>query len=113
MTTISGDLVDVTNLVPGSLLDVETKTRHYLIECLGGNAVRISGHPEYCPEPVAAQLQGSIGKEGTLAFGVVGQGMKLMVYLNGRRPVTTSRVVKIRMDRPKSAPVTRSSPSLN
>ena len=51
MTTISGALVDVKNLIPGSLLDVETKSRHYHIECLGGNAVRISGHLEYRPHP--------------------------------------------------------------
>ena len=41
--------VDLKNLSLGSLIDVETKSRHYQIECLGGNAIRISGHPEYCP----------------------------------------------------------------
>jgi hypothetical protein len=112
MTTISGALVDVKNLIPGSLLDVETKSRHYRIEYLGGNAIRISGHPEYCPEPVTAHLQGSIDKEGELEFGVIGRGMRLMVFLNNQRPVTTSRVVNIRLDRPKTPPL-KSSSSVN
>ena len=43
----SVEMVDCQNLTPGSLLDVETKTRHYKIECLGGNKIRISGHPEF------------------------------------------------------------------
>ena len=111
MTTLSGALVDVTHLVPGSLLDVETKTRHYRIECLGGNAVRISGHPEYCPDPVPAHLQGSIDKEGALEFGMIGRGMRLMVYLNNR-PVTTTRVVSIRLEQPKTPPL-KSSSSMN
>jgi hypothetical protein len=112
MTTLSGPLVDITNLIPGSLLDIETKSRHYFIECLGGNAVRISGHPEYCPDPVPAQLQGSIDKQGVLEFGIIGRGMRLMVYLNNNRPVTTSRIVNIRLDRPKAPPL-KSSSSMN
>jgi hypothetical protein len=112
MTTLSGAFVDVKNLIPGSLLDVETKTRHYRIECVGGNEVRISGHPEHCPDPVLARLHGSIGKEGVFEFGMIGRGMRLMVFLNNNRPVTTSRVVSIRLDRPKSPPL-KSSSSMN
>jgi hypothetical protein len=41
----STELVDCKSLAQGSLIDVETKSRHYWIECLGGNAIRISGHP--------------------------------------------------------------------
>ena len=88
------------SLAPGSLIDVETKSRHYRIECLGGNAIRISGHPSYCPEPTAAHLQGSIDKEGVFNFGQIGPGMRLMVMLDDRRPVTTSSVVKVRVERP-------------
>jgi hypothetical protein len=56
----SAELVDCKSLLRGSLIDVETKSRHYRIECLGGNAIRIAGHPEYCPNPVPAQLHGSV-----------------------------------------------------
>jgi hypothetical protein len=50
---ISAEFIDCADLPPGSLLEVETKNRHYQIECLGGSAIRISGHPEYCPTPAA------------------------------------------------------------
>src|SRR5262249_33770276 len=60
---------------PGSRIEVETKSGHYQIECLGENAVRISGHPEYCPNPVPARLHGSLDQEGVLEFGLIGRGM--------------------------------------
>lgn len=60
----SAELLDCTNLQPGSLIDIETKSRRYHIECLGGNAVQISGHPEYCPNTVTAHLEGSFDKKG-------------------------------------------------
>src|SRR6476620_5893049 len=92
--------VHLKSLMTGSLIDVETKSRHYHIECLGGNAIRISGHPEYCPEPVPARLHGSVDKQGALEFGVISRGMSLRFLLEGR-PVTTTRVVRLRVDRPK------------
>ena len=90
--------VDVNHLSPGSFIDVETKSRHYHIECLGGNAIRISGHPDYCPDPVPAQLHGSIDKEGTVESGHIGRGQRLMFLLNDDRPVVTSRVVSVHVD---------------
>ena len=99
----SAELVDCTNLASGSVIDVETRSRHYRIECRGGNAIRISGHPEYCPEPVSARLHGSVDKQGALEFGVIGRGMRLQFMLEDRRPVTTSRVVRLRVDQPKPA----------
>jgi hypothetical protein len=62
--------VDLKMLKLGSLIDVETKSRHYHIECLGGNAIRISGHPEYCPQPMPAQLHGSIDQERRVGVGL-------------------------------------------
>jgi hypothetical protein len=93
--------VDLGNLRPGSLIDVETKSRHYYIECLGGDAIRISGHPEYCPEPVRAHLEG-----------VIECGRRMKFFLNDYRPVTTTRIVSLHVDQSKAAPL-KSSPSLN
>ena len=98
----SAELVDCKSLVRGSLIDVETKSRHR-IECLGGNAIRISGHPEYCPDPVPAQLHGSVDKEGILELGLIGRGMRLMFLLDEHHPVTTSRVLSVHVDQPKVA----------
>lgn len=95
------ETVNLESLLPGSLIDVETKSRHYQIECLGGRAIRISGHPEYCPQPSPAQLQGSLDKEGVLELGLIGPGMRLMFFLNDH-PFTTSRVVSVHVDEPKA-----------
>ena len=99
--TISTELLDLKNLGPRSSIDVETKSRHYKIECLGGNAIRISGHPEYCPEPVPAWLHGSIGRGGDLEFGVIGRGKRLVFLLDEpRRPITTSKVLHVHIRQP-------------
>ena len=104
--------VDLKNLMPGSLIDVETTSRHYQIECLGGNSIRISGHPEYCPQPMPAQLQGSIDKEGELEFGFIEPGMKLMFFLNGNRPVKTSKIISVHVAPPKAVQP-KTSPSIH
>src|SRR5712691_7106346 len=98
----SSELIDCTSLARGCLIDVETKSRHYRIECLGWKAIRISGHPEYCPDPVPAQLQGSVDKEGILELGLIGRGRRLMFLLDEHRPVTTSMVLSVRVDQPKA-----------
>jgi len=105
----SAEFLDCSNLPPGSLIDVETKSRHYQIECLGGNAVRISGHPEYCPEPVAAHLEGSYDRENGLEWGLIGRGKRMVFLLGDHHPVTTSKVLSIHVHQgkptqPKSSP---------
>ena len=107
----SAEFVDCRSLLRGSLIDVETKSRHYRIECLGGNAIRISGHPEYCPDAVPAQLHGSVDKEGVLELGLIGRGMRLMFLLNEHRPITTSRVLHVHVDQPQVVQP-KSSPSI-
>ncbi len=85
--------VELKSLRPGSLIDVETVSRHYHIEFLGGEALRISGHPKYCPVPVPAHLQGS----------VVEPGMRLLLFLNDSHPIITSKVVSVHVDPPEAA----------
>lgn len=92
--------VNLKTLAWGSLIDVETKSRHYRIECLGGDAVRISGHPEHCPRPVSAQLKGSINEHGMLELGLIKRGMRIMIRLNEHLSLTTSTVVSIHVDQP-------------
>lgn len=109
--------MNLQDLRPGTLIDVETKSRHYRIEYLGGTAIRISGHPDYCPTPTPAHLHGSIANDGTLEFGQIEPGMKLMFFLNDNRAVTTSRIMSVRVanpdrNQPASAPPP-SSPSIH
>jgi hypothetical protein len=86
----STEFVDCAKLPAGCLLEVETRNRQYQIECLGGGAIRISGHPEYCPAPVAGKVVGSI----------IERGQHLQVILGDRRPVTTSCVTRLRVKQP-------------
>lgn len=89
----SAEFINCHELPAGSRLLVETKNRQYEIECLGGSAVRISGHPEYCPTPVPGRM---------LESGIVERGKHLQFLLEDRRPVTTSRILRLRVDRPKA-----------
>jgi len=90
--------VNLKSLAWGSLIDVETKSRHYRIECLGGDTIRISGHPEHCPRPVSAQLKGSINEHGVLELGLIKRGMRIMIRLNEHLSLTTSTVISIQVD---------------
>jgi hypothetical protein len=97
MTSVES--IDCKSLERGSLVDVETLSRHYQIECLGGNAIRISGHPEFCPAPVPGRLEGSFDKNGAFEMGRIECGMRLRLLL-GNCPLTTSKVVSVRVDQP-------------
>jgi hypothetical protein len=105
MTT--AEYVDCLSLPPGSTLDVETRNRRYRIECLGGRHIRISGHPDLCPTPVPGTLAGSSDKSGALEPGLIGAGRYLQFLLNNR-PVTTTRVLKVRVDRAAARPTSAS-----
>ena len=95
--------VDFKTLAPGCVVDVETKSRHYLIECLGGNAMRISGHPQYCPDPVKAELQGSVDLAGEVETGCIRPGKHMAFMLDEHIPMTTSKVLSVHVDQPDSS----------
>jgi hypothetical protein len=98
---MSTEMLDCNSLASGSLIDVETKSRHYRIECLGGTAIRVSGHPQYCPDPVAATLQGSVDQDGILEEGFIGCGKRVIFLLDHAHPITTSRVLNVQVEQPK------------
>ena len=91
--TTSQERLELAKLPPGSVVDVETKNRHYRIETMGGSKVRISGHPTFCPSPVSAHLHGSIDGEGFCDTGSITTGRRLMFLMGNHRPVTTTRVL--------------------
>jgi hypothetical protein len=41
------------------VLEIQTQHHHYRAVTLSENSVLISGHPEYCPEPVLVAIAGS------------------------------------------------------
>jgi hypothetical protein len=93
--------VNLTSLTPGCLIDIETKSRHYRVECLGGDTIRVSGHPDHCPRPVSARLKGSINEYGVLELGLIKRGMRIMFRLNKHLSITTSTVISVHVDQPK------------
>jgi hypothetical protein len=98
--SVSGVYLD--HVSPGSTIDLETKSRHYRIECLGGDKIRISGHPRLCPTPILAQLWGSILESGRFETGFLGQGMRLVFRpFNEQLPITTSEIANIRVESPR------------
>jgi hypothetical protein len=85
--------VYITELEKGSVIDIETKSRHYSVEYLGGDRVRISGHPQWCPTPVVVRLEGSLRNSGAFEPGFVGTGMHIVFQrFDDRPPVTTTEV---------------------
>ena len=90
--------VELKSLSPGSQVDVETRSRHYRIEALGGNSMRISGHPRFCPNPTLAELQGSADQVGRFEAGRIEPGKHLVFLLDSESPVTTSEVVSVRVE---------------
>jgi hypothetical protein len=104
---LSSEMLDFRNLPTGSRIDLETSSRHYQIEIAAGGSVRISGHPEFCPDLTPAELRGSLSPQGILD-GVIGKGMRLSLLLDHFRPMTTSRVLSIHVDPAKPAPLSAS-----
>jgi hypothetical protein len=80
----------------GSMVEVKTRRRRYSLENYGNGQVLISGHPEYCPQPVLVTLNGSTWGGPALKMGFIGRGM----FLEFRHPVygviRSSRIEAIR-----------------
>jgi len=95
-TTESTGGIYLHELHRGSVIDVETQSHHYRIEYLGGDDIRISGHPSLCPSPVPAHLRGSLGPGGTLQEGYVGRGLRLSFQReNDELGVVTSPITDV------------------
>jgi hypothetical protein len=101
----STESVDCIGLPPGSLVVVKTENRIYRIECLGGSAVRISGHPEYCPTPVPGLLQGSTSEGDSLQAGIIECGRRVRFLLDNQGPLITTKVMSVRVEYATAAPM--------
>jgi len=83
-------------LRPGDALQVETRNRSYRLEYQGGSQVMISGHPEFCPEPVLVELCGSNWGGSMLKALFIGRGMHLEFRHPVHRTIVTSPVLDIK-----------------
>ena len=69
--------VDIDEVPVGAVLEIETGHTTYILENRGGGNVLISGHPEYCPEPVLVRFHGSVGGTAPLNMGRIEPGLKM------------------------------------
>lgn len=80
----------------GTQLIVQTVNRQYLLEAREGCEALLSGHPEYCPEPVDVTLYGSRSRKARLLPGFIGLGQCLVLVHPSGRFIRTTRVREVR-----------------
>ena len=85
------------DLSPSTVLLIETKHHSYTAVVLGGSQALISGHPQYCPQPVQVNISGSTWGGSMLKMRYVGRGMHLeFSHPDYRTPIITSPIKEIR-----------------
>jgi hypothetical protein len=88
------------DLAEGTMLDVETRHHTYHVKNLGDGRALVSGHPEYCPEPVQVEMIGSSvgGEFPRMRF--LAKGASLEFWHPERGIVRTSRILEVRERKP-------------
>ncbi len=84
------------HLPAGSLLEVETQNRRYVLENQGDGKALIAGHPEFCPQPVLVEVHGSTWGGSMLKMGFLGRGMRLEFRHPAHGIIHTSLIQEIR-----------------
>jgi hypothetical protein len=84
------------HLLPGDLLEIETRDWICTMEYRGDHRARISGHPRFCPDPVEVLVCGSTWGGSLLKQHFIGRGMHLEVMHPVYQRIVTSRIVEIR-----------------
>jgi hypothetical protein len=84
-------------LPPDTVLQIRTQHHFYTALFLGEGAALISGHPEYCPEPVQVTIAGSTWGGSMLKMRFIGRGMHLEFHHPAySTPIITSAIQEIR-----------------
>jgi hypothetical protein len=86
----------IDRLPAGTRLAVRTAHTPYLIETRGGCEALISGHPDYCPEPVIVAVHGSTRSRWMIKPRFIGCGMQLEFRHPLRGIIRTSRICAVR-----------------
>jgi hypothetical protein len=86
------------DLPDAAMLEVETSNRAYRLTVYSDGSAWISGHPDYCPEPVLVQINGCNWGGSMLKIAYLGRGM----HLEFRHPeyegsIITSPIQDIRL----------------
>ena len=85
------------DLLPSTVLQIQTMHHCYTAVLLGGSDALISGHPEFCPRPVQVAIAGSTWGGSMLKLQFVGRGMHLEFHHpEYPTPIVTSPIQEIR-----------------
>ena len=85
------------DLPPSTILHIQTMHHCYTAVLLGGSEALISGHPEFCPDPVHVAIAGSTWGGSMLKLQYVGRGMHLEFHHpEYSTPIITSPIQEIR-----------------
>jgi hypothetical protein len=88
------------DLPPATVLEIQTQHHCYQVVLLGESEALISGHPEYCPDPIRVAIAGSTWGGSMLKRRYVGRGMHMEFrHPEYQTPILTSRVQEIREPR--------------
>ena len=96
------------DLPPSTVLEIQTLHHCYTAVLLGGSDALISGHPEFCPDPVQVAIAGSTWGGSMLKLQYVGRGMHLEFrHPEYSTPIVTSPIQEIRDSQPTPATMLR------
>ena len=85
------------DLPPDTVLQIQTEHHLYTAVLVDDDSALISGHPEYCPQPVLVAIAGSTWGGSMLKRRFVGRGMHLeFCHPEYRTPIVTSPIQEIR-----------------
>jgi hypothetical protein len=105
--------VSLGDLPPSTVLEIQTQHHRYTAVFLGESQALISGHPEYCPEPVLVAIAGSTWGGSMLKLRYIGRGMHLeFCHPEYRTPIVTSRIQNVReFSRANHTPLSSAKPT--
>src|SRR5580698_9410540 len=87
-----------------STLEVVTQNRGYTLTLQPDGLALISGHPEFCPEPVLVRISGCNWGRSMLKSSYLGRGRHLEDrHPEYRGPIVTSTIVDIRLKAAQAA----------
>ena len=95
--------VHLDTLFEGTVLEIETQNRWYRLKNLGSGKALISGHPQFCPEPVLVSIEGCTWGGSMIKVRYIGRGMHLEFRHPEYHTIVTSRIVEIRATDPPPA----------
>ena len=88
--------VFLAGLPPDSVLQIRTQHHLYTAQFLGEGSALISGHPQFCPQPVQVTIAGSTWGGSMIKQRFIGQGMQLEFHHPAySTPIVTSSIQEI------------------